>query len=269
MSAIEVYSPLDSDLHLTLPHDHANSIYSTSPFTYKLDEEFDFVEIFPTGDRNHSQVGLDPAFVTALFWAITRIKQVINRATKGAVPSVAVNSVISDELFENLGMKKPKLLILLERADINPLRCFGERSTLRQIVSGLQQVGREAIGWILEARWRSQLLGNESLWDWEDPRALRGLIPDSSAPSSPTDSIVTLTPSSPGGVFLPFFEDYDKATSSVEGEEVELLLQLVLHPTASRYALRYPLANVFDGKPLIENGYVSNGDEDAMDVDEE
>ncbi|KAJ2927229.1 hypothetical protein H1R20_g9863, partial [Candolleomyces eurysporus] len=175
MSAIEVYSPLDSDLHLTLPRDHANSIYSTSPLTYKLDEEFDFVEIFPTGDRNHLQVGLDPAFVTALFWAITRVKQIINRATRGAVPSVAVNVAIPDELFDNLGMKKPKLLVLLERADINPLRCFGERSTLRQIVSGLQQLGREAIGWILEARWRSQLMGDRSLWDWEDPRALRGL----------------------------------------------------------------------------------------------
>ncbi|KAJ2936133.1 hypothetical protein H1R20_g960, partial [Candolleomyces eurysporus] len=121
MTAIKVYLPLDSNLHLTLPNNHANSIYTTSPFTYKLDEEFDFVKIFPTNNRNHTLIGLDPTFMTALFWAITQVKEIINRATKGAVPSVAVNMVIPDELFDYLGMKKPKLLVLLERADIDPL----------------------------------------------------------------------------------------------------------------------------------------------------
>ncbi|RXW15931.1 hypothetical protein EST38_g9924 [Candolleomyces aberdarensis] len=234
MSAIEVYSPLDSDLHLTLPHDHANSIYTTSPFSSKLDKEFNFVEILPTGDRNYSQVGLDPAFVTALFWAITQIKQVINHATKGTVPLVAVNTIIPNKLFKNLGMKKPKLLVLLEQADINPLWCFRDQSTLWQIISGLQQLGQEAIRWILEVCWHSQILGNQLLWDWEDPCALQGLLsivgshykiahvlinsassnsPDSSAPSSPTDSIITLTLDSPGGVFIPFFEEHDNTVS--------------------------------------------------------
>jgi hypothetical protein len=76
------------------------------------------------------------------------------------VPAAGVNTVIPDEFFDNLGMKKPKLLVLLERTNINPLCCFGDGSTLRQIMLGLQQFGREAINWITKARWQSQLMGN-------------------------------------------------------------------------------------------------------------
>ncbi|KAJ2936422.1 hypothetical protein H1R20_g672, partial [Candolleomyces eurysporus] len=289
MSSIEVYSPLDAALHLTLPHDHANSIFSTSPFTYKLDEEFDFAEILPLEEGEQPHVVLDSAVVAALFWAATRTKQIINRATRGAVPAVSVSAPIPNRLFENLGMKKPRLVTLFERTSINPLLNIGDKGTLRRLYQGLQQVGREAIDWIIEARWRSQLMGSRSLWNWEDPRTLRPFGPwmkdayfvtttpnnspasnscGASAPSSPTDSTTTLPSDSPIPTYLPF-APYDEREAGNAQDDVELLFQVVLHPTASRYALRYPLVDVFAGSPLINNGYVEAGEDEAMDVDQE
>jgi hypothetical protein len=150
-------------------------------------------------------------------------------------------------------MAKPKLCVLLERTDINPLHCFGDCTTLRQVVNGLQQLGREAIGWMVEAKWRSQLIGDRSLWDWEDPCTLHPLlsllggyqplqysphlspcssITELSEPSSPTDSIVSIPPNSPTSTPLPFETDEERLRRTQE-EDVELLLQVILHPTAS------------------------------------
>ncbi|RXW12197.1 hypothetical protein EST38_g13656 [Candolleomyces aberdarensis] len=300
MSRIETYSPTQPDLHLTLPHDHANSILSTSPFSYKLDDEFDFI-VLPSNDGQPPTVALDSFLVSAITWAAVRTKQIMNRATKGRVPSVAVSAPIPDDLFENLGMEKPRLAVLLEQANINPLLNIGNRRQLTQLFRGLQQLGREAIDWIIEARWRSLLLGKRSLWDWEDPRTLRSLSPISQDPrlsttattalraiaSNHTDSPAGLcnpaTPPSspnlsttgmgsstyataPSSPVLPFTTP---GTPIIAGpqDDVDLLLQVVLHPTASRYALRYPLTDVFDGATLVENGYVESDDDEAMDVD--
>jgi hypothetical protein len=70
MSTIKVYAPPSLDAQSVLPYNHANSTFSTSPFSYKLDEEFDFVEVFAAQGNALPQVVLDPAFVNALFWAI-------------------------------------------------------------------------------------------------------------------------------------------------------------------------------------------------------
>ncbi|RXW16344.1 hypothetical protein EST38_g9514 [Candolleomyces aberdarensis] len=291
MSAIEVYTPVEPELHLTLPHDHANSVHSTSPFIYKLDEEFDFVEILPTSLHESSGWAMDSFTVAALTWAAARTKQVINRATRGVVPSVAVNAPIPDYMFKNLGMKKPHLVALLEGTSINPLLNIAkEKVTLKRLYCGLQQLGREAIDWITKARWRSVLMGDRSLWDWEDPRVLRpleALVDDHRAirgppvqpaalasgsvtptPSSPAGSTIVAPPSSPTTPVLPFGPVATPVAANVE-DDIRLLLQLVLHPTASRYALRYPLVDVFNNAPHVNNGYVDSDSEDAMDVDSE
>jgi hypothetical protein len=168
MSAIEVYSPTDANLHLTLPHDHANSIYSTLPFTYKLDSEFDFAEIRMPGEEQAPLTALDMNTVSAIVWAITRTKQIMNRATQGRgktdpelqtnprlihdspVPSVTAQARIPDYMYQNLGMDRPRLAMLLESVSINPLKNIGDHDTLQQLYKGLQQLGREAVDWILE-----------------------------------------------------------------------------------------------------------------------
>ncbi|KAJ2936021.1 hypothetical protein H1R20_g1073, partial [Candolleomyces eurysporus] len=66
MSLIEVHSPLDASLHLTLPHNHANSIYSTSPFAYRLDDELDFVEISPVEKGGRPLCALDSHLVHSI-----------------------------------------------------------------------------------------------------------------------------------------------------------------------------------------------------------
>jgi hypothetical protein len=83
MSAIATYSPTQPELHLTLPHDHANSILSTSPFSYRLDDEFDFMEVLPAQNGEEPLVALDAALVAAITWAATHTKQLMNRATAG------------------------------------------------------------------------------------------------------------------------------------------------------------------------------------------
>ena len=39
---------------------------------------------------------------------------------------------------------------------------------------------------------------------------------------------------------------------------------IVLHPTRSAYATRYPKFNTFAGKPLIDNGYVDNNNNQCL-----
>ncbi|KAJ2923305.1 hypothetical protein H1R20_g13791, partial [Candolleomyces eurysporus] len=159
MSTITTYSPTQPDLHLTLPHDHANSILSTSPFSYKLDDEFDFIEILPSVYGEAPRVALDSYLVAAITWAATRTKQIINRATQGRVPAVAVSTPIPEYMFRNLGMEKPCLANLLKHANINPLLNIRDKDQLRRMFWGLQQLGREAVDWIIKARWHSLLLG--------------------------------------------------------------------------------------------------------------
>ncbi|KAJ2934240.1 hypothetical protein H1R20_g2846, partial [Candolleomyces eurysporus] len=209
----------------------------------------------------------------------------MNRATQGRVPAVAVSAPIPEYMFKNLGMEKPRLAVLLERANINPLLNIGDRDQLRRMFQGRQQLGREAVDWIIEARWRSLLLGEPSMWDWEDPRTLPTLYPvvrdprllnsiqmappsvgnNDDSDSETTATQGTTTP--PNSPTLAFSTPTTSATYPGPPDDVGLLMQVVLHPTASRYALRYPGANLFDGSLLIDNGYVGSEAEDAMDVD--
>jgi hypothetical protein len=189
-------------------------------------------------------------------------------------------------MFQNLGMEKPCLALLLENTSINPLLNISGKDQLRRMFKGLQQLGREAIDWIVEARWRSLLLGERSLWDWEDPRILPRLAPISGdpclmalpCPPSPTSSVsdesntnatvYTTLPNSPTA-FLPFTL-HPLASVTGPQEDVDLLLQVVLHPTASHFAQRHPGTNVFGGQTLANNRYVTSEDEDdVMDVDAE
>ncbi|RXW11657.1 hypothetical protein EST38_g14199 [Candolleomyces aberdarensis] len=283
MTAIATYCPTQPELHLTLPHDHANSILSTSPFSYRLDDEFDFVEILPTHVGEESRYALDASLVAAITWAATRTKQMMNRATQGRVATAVVGAAIPDYMFKNLGMEKPRLALLLENTNINPLLNIGEKDRLKRMFRGLQQLGREAIDWIVEARWRSLLLGDRSLWNWEDPRQFPRLAhivqdprllalpaPASSTPSengSDTNATVYTTP--PNSPTLAFSTHLFENIPGPQ-EDVDLLLQIVLHPTASRYAMKFPDTNVFDGRTLVNNGYVdSDSEDDAMEVDHE
>jgi hypothetical protein len=144
----------------------------------------------------------------------------------------------------------------------------------RQIVNRLQQLGQETINWIVEAKWQSQLMGTCSLWDWDNPQILlplftilgeyqafnRALLNSSassdsnlSASSLPTDSIISIPPSSapnsPFYALLPFRPLKGHLTKN-EGN-IKVLLQVVLHPTVSRYTLKYPAANLFSRILLI------------------
>ncbi|RXW19084.1 hypothetical protein EST38_g6780 [Candolleomyces aberdarensis] len=287
MNAIATYSPTQPDLHLTLPHDHANSILSTSPFSYKLDDEFDFIEVLPGLHGETPKVALDSYLVAAITWAATRTKQIMNRATQGRVPAVAVSAPIPEYMFKNLGMEKPRLALLLERANINPLLNIGDKGQLKRMFRGLQQLGREAVDWIIEARWRSLLLGERSMWDWEDPRILPTLFPvirdprllnsiQVASPPGPdndnSDSETTATQGTttpPNSPTLPFSIPATTATYPGPQDDVGLLMQVVLHPTASRYALRHPGADFFGGSLLVNRGYVDSEGEDAMDVDDD
>jgi hypothetical protein len=79
------------------------------------------------------------------------------------VPAIVIAATIPEELFTNLGMVKPWLVTLLKQTNINPLQCFGDHNTLKRIVNRLQQLGCKAVNWIVEAKWRSQLMGSKSL----------------------------------------------------------------------------------------------------------
>jgi hypothetical protein len=116
------------------------------------------------------------------------------------------------------------------------------------------------------------------MWNWDDPRVLGPLASIVSDPRALEGAVCTpraieegsntpdgskTPPNSPSPAILPFspINESDKK----EGEEgANLLLQMVLHPTVSRYARRYPFFNLFKGEVLADNGYVSD---DAMDVD--
>ncbi|KAJ2916731.1 hypothetical protein MD484_g3708, partial [Candolleomyces efflorescens] len=240
MSMITEYSPLAPELSLALTNSHISSIPANSPLTYVLNDSDDFLAIAKT-DNGKWIHAMDFGTANVLVWCLDRLVWYLKRCA-GIEPTNADATNIPDHMYENLGMKKPRLIEYAERYRINPLLNQGDKEVLTAIFKALQDAGKEMVDWMMEARWQSFELGGNSLWNFNQPRFNGLSLHGPGAVTTSND--------------VPALMDVDL----IEGGENEGMegLQMVLHLTESRFAQHYPSFNVFEGAAMVGNGYIEN-----------
>lgn len=169
MQAIEAYTSLLSNLHLT-PFQSANTIIDdVNPLNYRLTAD-DFITLtLPNGQLLYA---LDPATGTTLWWALRRIARVITRAAAHSIPinptlPVALRAYIPQFQFDRIAMQRPAVLSALEPDCMNPLYGYTSRENIQAWFIDFQNMGRQAIQWIRTARDQSAYLGVYSGWNWD------------------------------------------------------------------------------------------------------
>jgi hypothetical protein len=246
MSALTEYSPLAPGLSLVLTNNHLSSIPANSPLTYILNDLDDFLPIAKTGD-DKIIYAMDFGTANSIFWCLDRLVRYLKRCA-GIEPGFPNSPNIPEHMYHNLGLIKPRLVEYAEQYQINPLLNQGSKEVLTSIFKALQGLGRELVDWMMEARWLSFEMEGGSLWNFNQP-GINAFV---------SDARVLM----PAVAEPPVLMDVDPVTT-IEGEADRMAedseeggLQMVLHPTESRFVQRYPGFDVFKGQTLIDNGYV-------------
>lgn len=176
-------------------------------------------------------------------------------------------------------MQRPDILTIQDNNFLNPLYGYTTRENLVVWYRDFQTLGRLAIQWIQTAQRQTLQLGPGTGWDWEAHQGHRLRYPDRhlivggrdmGQSNYPTRFSLKLTEHHTAGDV-----DFLSDTTSGWGTDDESSLQnskdlrtenladegrsVVLHPTKSAYAARYPDFDPFAGQPLIDNGYVTAG----------
>ena len=255
MQAIELYNPTSPHLHVTsLAANHTLS-KDLNPLNYQLTTD-DFITLVQQDGQ--LLYTLDPATTTALFWALHRLAKFIVRATShdvyndSSIP-FASKGYIPQIYFDSIGMQRLDILTIQDHHAINPLCGYTTRENLTAWYQDFQTMGRLAVQWIQVARRQVLQLGPGTGWDWEARHGPRLEYPERRLITMREDSDDLHSDSSSEGseVGLGSWEGFSEESS--EGE-----MHIVLHPTKSAYGKRYPDFNPFGGRPLIDNGYVNN-----------
>ena len=259
MQSIELYNPTSPNLHLS----SLASTYSLSedinPLNYQLTKD-DFIAL--TQSDGQLLYTLDPSTTTSLFWALHRLARYITRAASHDLycdPTVpfASKGYIPQIYFDRIGMQRPDILTIQDYHSLNPLCGYTSRENLVAWYRDFQTIGRLAIQWIQAACRQTLQLGYGTGWNWEARHGPRLEYPSRQLITSGT----------------PEMEDVFYSDSSSEGSRSELggwsskesfaensdnENRIILHPSRSAYAARYPDFDPFAGLPLIDNRYIDN-----------
>ena len=260
MQSIELYNPHTPNLHLT-PFASTYSISEdVNPLNYQLTAD-DFIAL--TQADGQLLYALDPLTTTSLFWALHRLARYITRAASHelhADPSIpfASKGYIPQIYFDRINMQRPDILTIQDQAFLNPLYGYTTRQNLAAWYRDFQTIGRLAVQWIQTAQRQTLQLEGGTGWNWEarhGPRLEypeRHLITGEGMGSSDLISDNTSEMSSEG---TDIWDNRDSVGEIAENNDK----RIILHPVKSTYAARYPDFNPFSGQPLIDNGYVEEG----------
>ena len=261
MQTVELYHPTSANLHL-IPFANVNSIADNiNPLNYQLTTD-DFIAL--TQADGQLLYTLDPSTTGSLFWALHRLARYITRAASHDLhsdPTVpfASKGYIPEVYFDRINMKRPDILTIQDHHSINPLCGYTTRENLSAWYVDFQTIGRLAIQWIQAARQQTLQLGPGTGWNWGARHSsrleypvqcliTRGTVEDE---GSDIFSDVACKGSDEE------LSDWDQEDFSEGGAGISDK-RIVLHPSKSAYAARYPDFDPFAGKPLIDNGYVDN-----------
>ncbi|EDR12183.1 uncharacterized protein LACBIDRAFT_323269 [Laccaria bicolor S238N-H82] len=259
MQSVELYNPNSPNLHVS----SLASMYSLSedlnPLNYQLTTD-DFIALAqPDGQLLYT---LDPSTSTSLFWALYRLVRYITRAAshdlyQDATIPFASKGYIPQIYFDRIGMQRPDILAIQEYHSINPLCGYTSRENLIAWYRDFQTIGRLTVQWIQTARRQTLQLGDGTGWNWEARHGPRLEYPNRlliTNDTSETEADFFSDTSSEGS-------ESELGSWSAEGSGTGIAHvdnRVILHPTKSAYAARYPDFNPFAGLPLINNGYVDD-----------
>jgi len=143
MQAVETYTPLFPNLHLT-PFLSMDTITDdVNPLNYRLTTD-DFITLtLPNGQLLYA---LDPATGTSLWWALRHIVKVITCAAVHSIPfdpslPVAQHTYIPDFQFDRIAMRHPAILSTLNPDCMNPLYGYTSRENIQGWFNDFQNMG--------------------------------------------------------------------------------------------------------------------------------
>ncbi|KIM45009.1 hypothetical protein M413DRAFT_66874 [Hebeloma cylindrosporum] len=272
MTAIMPYHSTVPILDLTPLTAFSDVTHSISPLFYTLKND-DFHSF--AMDDGETYYCLDQGTGIALWWSLKRLYREIIRAATAQNPrstdlpfTVPAYYHIPDYLFREIDLTPPAILDIGHADCMNALYMYAPKRTIQAFWMDFQDVGRQAVKWIEIARYRSNLIGQNSNWDW-----------DTTAQSQldyPTRRLLTNSPAGEGqelhhpfSITYPDTRQIDSCDASEDGydmgDDTYLLntcTDVVLHPKVSNFAIANPEFDVFGGQTTI------NTFEDPIDLEE-
>ena len=261
MQSVELYNPTSADLHLT-PFANVNSLTDNfNPLNYQLTMD-DFIAL--TQADGQLLYTLDPSTTGSLFWVLHRLAQYITKAASYDLHSdptipFASKGYIPKIYFDRINMRRPDILTIQDHHSINPLCGYTTRENLSAWYIDFQTIGRLAIQWIQAARQQTLQLGHGTGWNWGAGQSthleypVRCLITSGTMEDEESNIFSDVACKGSDGEISDWEEGNLNKESSSIGDK-----RIILHPSKSAYAVRYPDFNPFAGEALVDNGYVDN-----------
>lgn len=137
-----------------------NYISQTSAFTAPLD----ILDIHDAG--NPTRFALDHNVGASLYTALLRSARLISRAGNPELDPTTISASVPIERLREIDMPPPPILQVL-RATQNPCMLLGTVKEINQTYDALQEWGKEAVRWVVEARARCLVVENG--WKWDAP----------------------------------------------------------------------------------------------------
>ncbi|KIM42491.1 hypothetical protein M413DRAFT_70691 [Hebeloma cylindrosporum] len=261
MTAIMPYHPSASVIDFAPFTAFSDVTHNVSPLFYKLKSDDFHTYAMDNGETYHC---LDQGTGIALWWTLKRLYREIIRAATAQIPrsadlplTVPAHYHIPDYLFQEIDLAPPTILNVGYIDCINALYMYAPKQVIQAFWLDFQDVGRQAVRWIETARYRSDLLGDESSWDWNT--AMRSQL------DFPTRRLLTNSPIEEGqnsypSVLITYPDPCrtDFSDASEEGSDMaddthhfNSCTDLVLHPTLSNFAQTNPDFDVFAGQLTI------------------
>ncbi|KIM42377.1 hypothetical protein M413DRAFT_70818 [Hebeloma cylindrosporum] len=261
MNAIMPYHPAAPTLDLTPLTAFSDITHNISPLFYALKND-DFHAF--AMDNGETYYDLDQGTGIALWWSLKRLYREIVRAATAQIPRSADLPLmvpayyhIPDHLFREIDLAPPAILDIGCVEGINTLYMFAPKRTIQAFWLDFQDIGRQAVQWIEIACYHSNLLGQESSWDW-----------DTTAQSQldfPMHRLLTNTPTEEGQepytfsiITHPNPCQIDTTDASEDGDDgvngdhpLNGCTDMVLHPKLSDFAQANPDFDIFAGQLTI------------------
>ncbi|KAF9470752.1 hypothetical protein BDN70DRAFT_939448 [Pholiota conissans] len=265
MSLIHRYTPGRPNLHLS-PLAIRYPVRGASPFFHHLTND----DIHATTINERTSYCITQPLGVAITCAIDLLAKEIVRAALAKSLQLAItpspipfNHYIPDHFFAQLGLPRPAILGALESRCFNVIYAYGSIEQIVAYWEEFQNIGLETIAWINTARERSDLLGEDSFWDW-DYRIGQIILPTSNINHPLITDIIDPrlvhgashgpVPGIAASAITASDDDYimgNSSTLSADDDSYDFTQALVLHPLESEYIRSHPHYDVFSGEPII------------------
>lgn len=125
-------------------------------------------------DNSDTYFCLDQGTGIALWWMLKRLYHEIICAATAQIPrepnlplTIPAHYHVPDYLFRELDLAPPAILDIGYIDCMNSLYMYAPKEVIQAFWLDFQDVGKQAVQWIEVARYWSNILGQNSNWDWD------------------------------------------------------------------------------------------------------